>query len=92
LQTDNVAAFLHETEAHHDKGAWTPKMAIYTSYKDYCLERTLKPVSEPSFWTRVREKYEREEVALGDKQVQTKNGRGRAVQLRLMGVAAVMER
>lgn len=92
LLTDNVAAFLHENEAHHDAHAWTPKMAIYSSYKDYCLERTLKPISEPSFWTRVREKYERESLALGDKQVQTKSGRVRAVQLRITNVPAVMER
>jgi P4 family phage/plasmid primase-like protien len=92
LLTDNVAAFLHENEARHDADAWTPKMAIYGRYKDFCLERTLKPVSEPSFWTRVRETYERDGITLGDKQVQTKEGRARAVQLRVVGASVVMER
>ena len=92
LLTDNVAAFLHEHEARHDGDAWTPKMAIYTAYKEYCLERTLKPVSEPSFWTRVRETYERDGIALGDKQVHSKAGRARAVQLRVVGVPAALER
>jgi P4 family phage/plasmid primase-like protien len=92
LLTDNVAAFLHENEARHDADAWTPKMAIYARYKDYCLERTLKPVSEPSFWTRVRETYERDGITLGDKQLQTKEGRARAVRLRVVGAPVILER
>lgn len=92
LLTDNVAAFLHENDARHDPEAWMPKMAIYSMYKDYCLERTLKPVSEPSFWTRVREAFQRESIVLGDRQVQTQSGRVRAVQLRVAGVTAAMER
>jgi P4 family phage/plasmid primase-like protien len=92
LMTDNIAAYLHEHEATHDGTVWTPKMAIYTSYKDYCLERTLKPVSEPSFWTRVRETYQRQNVALGDKQVPTKEGRVRAVQLRVVGIPVAFDK
>ena len=92
LMTDNVAAYLHEHEATHDTSVWTPKMAIYTGYKNYCLDRTLKPVSEPSFWTRVREAYLRQSVVLGDKQVPTKEGRVRAVQLRVAGIPVALDR
>jgi len=52
----------------------------------------LKPVSEPSFWTRVRETYLRQNVVLGDKQVPTKEGRVRAVQLRVAGISVALDR
>jgi len=92
LMTDNVAAYLHEHEATHDSSVWTPKMAIYTSYKNYCLLRTLKPVSELSFWPRVRETYLRQTIMLVDKQVPTKEGRVRAVQLRVAGIPVALDR
>jgi P4 family phage/plasmid primase-like protien len=86
LTTDNVASFMDEYEVKHDATVWTTKMRVYELYKSYCLERTLKPVSEPQFWLRVRECFNRQSIALGDKQVQVKNERVRAVQLRVRGV------
>jgi P4 family phage/plasmid primase-like protien len=92
LTTDNVQRFLVETEARLDPDCWTVKMDIYTAYKEFCLDRSMKPVRDSDFWTRAQEIFKRKGQDYGNKYL-APNYQGKrfyACHLRVQGIKPAM--